>query len=271
MAKKTIAIVQARTGSTRLPGKTLMPILDKSLLFRQIERMRAAETLDEILVAATTDPGDNPIEEICENENISLFRGHPTDLLDRHYKAAIEFGAEVVLKIPSDCPLIDPAVIDRVANYYRKNADIYDFVSNLHPPSYPDGNDVEIMPFDVLEIAYKRADKDYEREHTTPYIWDEPGRFRVGNVLWERAEKENIDMSMSHRFTVDYREDFDFVNAVYKELYPKKKIFSLDDVLDLLDRKPEIYAINQKYAGVNWYRNHVGELKTIDENRTRKI
>jgi spore coat polysaccharide biosynthesis protein SpsF len=262
---KTLIIVQARMGSSRLAGKVLLPLAGKTLLERMVERVSAAKLADEVVVATTTDAVDDRIETLCVNAGINVFRGHPTDLIDRHYKAALEYRAEAVVKIPSDCPLIDPAIVDTVLHYYFDNAARFDFVSNLHPATYPDGNDVEVMPLQILKTAWLEAAKDYEREHTTPFIWEQPDRFRIGNVEWERG----LDYSMSHRFTIDYPEDYRFISKVYDELYSDERpIFSMDDVLSLLLEKPEIYGINANYAGVNWYRNHLTDLKTISASQT---
>jgi spore coat polysaccharide biosynthesis protein SpsF len=230
-----------------------------------MERILAAKSYSKVVVATTKNPEDDSIVEICESEGYNYFRGHATDLLDRHYKAALQFNADIAVKIPSDCPLIDTTVIDKVIGYFLDNKDSYDFVSNLHPATYPDGNDVEVMPFHILKKAWDEAEKSYELEHTTPYIWDNPHKFRIGNVVWETGK----DYSLSHRFTVDYKEDYEFINAVYKELYPVNPKFGLQDILELLENKPEIYALNNKYAGVNWYRNNLKELKTVGPSETR--
>src|SRR5262245_40967544 len=264
---KTIAIVQARTGSSRLPGKILLPLKGKSLLERMLERVTAATTLSEVMVATTRKPEDEPIREICRRLGIQCYSGHPTDLLDRHYKAAVNFKADIVVKIPSDCPLIDPTVIDRVLRYYFDNLQSFDFVSNLHPATYPDGNDVEAMPVDILGSAWIEASRDYEREHTTPFIWEQPDRFRLGNFKWERG----LDYSMTHRWTIDYPEDYTFIQSIFDELYSQGKVFSMSDILKLLTERPELQNINQKYAGVNWYRNHLRDLKTVNTAHTRMI
>ena len=231
------------------------------------ERVSLAKSAGEIVVALTNEELDDQLALLCQKNNIKIFRGSSLDLLDRHYKTSKEYGAEVVIKIPSDCPLIDPHVIDKVILYYINNRDKYDFVSNLHPPSYPDGNDVEIMSFKALENAWINAKKDFEREHTTPFIWENPDIFRTGNVVWEKG----LDYSMTHRFTIDYKEDYEFIKRVYDELYLKNKSFGLNEILKLLEEKPEIKKINEMYAGVNWYRNHLNKLKTISSEQTRKI
>lgn len=264
---KIVTVVQARCSSSRLPNKILLPLVGKELLLRQIERISFSKLAGTIVVATSTESSDDIVEKICLENNILCFRGNLTDLLDRHYQAAKIYDADAVVKIPSDCPLIDFRIIDKVLDYFIRNNDKYDYVSNLHPATYPDGNDVEIMHFSVLEKAWKEAEKDFEREHTTPYIWENPQIFRIGNVVWETGK----DFSMSHRFTIDYPEDYQFIKEIYERLYPNNPYFSLDDILNLLESEPEIKKINEKYNGVNWYRNHLDELKTISPNQTKII
>lgn len=268
---KIAIVIQSRTGSSRLPGKILMPVAGAPLLARMVERVRAAFVPGAHLhtvVATTTEPGDDPVAELCAGVGVRCFRGHPTDLLDRHYQAGRELGADVVVKVPSDCPLVDPAVIERVIGFYLDHAGEYDFVSNLHPATYPDGNDVEVMPMAALEAAWREATLPFQREHTTPFLWDQPERFRVGNVAWETG----LDYSMSHRWTIDYQADYEFVRAVYDALYrPEQPIFELRDVLALVARRPDIHALNAHLAGVNWYRHHRDQLRTVRPEHTRDL
>lgn len=260
-----VTVVQARMLSTRYPYKVIMDLAGKPLLYRQLERISASPAAGKLVVATTTEPADDYISDFCHRENIDFYRGDSSDLLDRHYKAAICFNADVVVKIPSDCPLIDPGIITSVINSFLDNYGNYDYVSNLHPPTYPDGNDVEVMTFSALNNAWLNAKKDYEREHTTPYFWENPDQFKIGNIMWETG----LDYSMKHRWTIDYEEDYLFVKTVYEELYPKNKNFSLLDILSLLEKKPSIKKINEKYNGVNWYRNHLNELKSISQSQTK--
>ncbi len=253
-------VVQARMQSSRLPGKVLLPLAGAPLLARMIERLRAVTAPIEVAVATTTDPADEPIVALCRQIDVACYRGHPSDLLARHIGCARQRRAELVAKIPSDCPLIDPAVVDRVIAHWTG---AHDYLSNLHPPSFPDGNDVEIVPLELLELAEREATRDFEREHTTPFFWEQPARFRIGNVSWHR------DCSMSHRFTVDYRADYDFVAAVYDELWSPLSTFGLDDILDLLERRPDIRVRNERYCGVNWYRHHLDALKSVSAADTR--
>ncbi len=264
---RLLAVVQARLGSSRLPGKVLLPVNDKPMLAAMLRRVRAAQLPFELCVATTNAPEDDPIVELCASLHVRCFRGHSTDLLERHYMAAREVCADAIAKIPSDCPLIDPAVIERVLSHYVKNANDFDYVSNLHPATYPDGNDVEVMGFDVLQAAYREARRPFEREHTTPYLWERPERFRIGNVVWETG----LDYSMSHRFTLDYLEDYQFIKAVFYELGGSSTPFTLSDILRLLEQKPEIAQLNARFAGVNWYRHHLHELRQVSAVETRTL
>lgn len=258
---KIVTIVQARLSSSRLPGKVLLPILGKPLLIRMIERVQKAKLIGDLVVATSANPDDDAIEDLCLKENLKCFRGHLTDLLDRHYQAAKKHNADAVVKIPSDCPLIDPVIIDTVLKFYIDNSDRLDYVSNLHPATYSDGNDVEIMSMSAMETAWKKATKSFEREHTTPYIWENPNYFRIGNVIWE----DGLDLSVTQRWTIDFKEDYLFIKSVYEELYPVNPTFGIYDILNLLKDKPEIYEINKKYLGKYWYENHLDELKNIEE------
>jgi spore coat polysaccharide biosynthesis protein SpsF len=260
---KLLVVVQARMSSTRLPGKVLLPLAGEPLLSRMLQRLRAARSPFELCVATTAEPQDEPIAKLAERAGIACMRGHPSDLLDRHVQAARVAGADAVAKIPSDCPLIDPAVVDRVLGAFLEDPSV-DYVSNLHPATWPDGYDVEVMTTAALEVAHREATRTHEREHTTPFLWDQPGRFRVKNVAWER------DLQMSHRFTIDYPEDYAFIRTVFEALHREDEApFGLEAILSYLDRHPEVFALNQKYAGVNWYRHHLGELRTIDASQTR--
>ncbi|SCW56297.1 glycosyltransferase family protein [Mucilaginibacter sp. NFR10] len=266
MKQKILIVVQARMASSRLPGKVMLPILGKSLLARMIERLKMIGHEAEVIIATSETPADDIIINEAINIGVPYYRGSLNNLLDRHYQAAKLHNADVVLKIPSDCPLIDPRIVDHVLDYFFANQNSFDFVSNLHPATYPDGNDVEIMSMDCLTKAWEQASRELELEHTTPYIWENPQLFRLGNVTWPAG----LDYSMSHRFTIDYAEDYYFIERVFRELYADNNNFSCDDILNLLTQKPEIYNINAQYAGVNWYRHHVDELKTITSAQTKQ-
>ena len=247
-----VVVVQARTSSTRLPGKVLLPLAGRPLLERMLQRVQAARTNFTVVVATTTNPDDQPIRDLCAEKGIICYSGHPTDLLDRHYRAARSLLPDAVAKIPSDCPLIDPAAIDRVLEFYLAHHAEYDFVSNLHPPTWPDGNDVEVVSLAALQTAWKDARTPVEREHTTPFLWGHAERFRIGNVEWETG----LDYSATHRWTIDYPEDYTLINAIYNELWlPWRPVFSTREILDLLQAKPELSQLNARFAGTYWYSN----------------
>lgn len=266
MCVRVVTVMQARSSSTRLPGKVLRPVLGVPVLLQQARRMQRADRLGTLVVATSNDPSDDDLVRVAEDAGLPVVRGSLDDLLDRHLAAGRAFDAEAVVKIPSDCPLIDPAIIDLVIGSFLESG--ADFVSNLHPPSWPDGHDVEIMRMEVLEEAGREATKDFEREHTTPFIWERPDRYRVENITWDRE----ADYSMSHRWTLDYPEDLAFISAVYEafgsENDPSPE-FGLDDVLALIEAQPGIAAINARYAGVNWYRHHLDDLATVHSDATR--
>jgi spore coat polysaccharide biosynthesis protein SpsF len=265
---KILIIIQARRGSTRLRDKILLPLCGKELLVRMVERVKKSAYGRNVVVATTNKKEDDIIVEICNRENINYFRGETYDLLDRHYHAALYYDADVIAKIPSDCPLIDPNIINKVFYYFFCNSPTYDYVSNLHPPTYPDGNDVEVMKMSTIETAWRNAKEVFQREHTTPYIWDNPDMFKIGNVLWESG----FDYSMTHRFTLDYIEDYEFIKKVFEELYYTNNNFGLNDILHLIEfKKPELKEINKKYLGVNWYRHYLDNLRTITPEQTKVL
>ncbi|HZX57894.1 MAG TPA: glycosyltransferase family protein [Mucilaginibacter sp.] len=267
MGDRIVIVVQARMSSSRLPGKVMLPLLGKSLLFRMMERLKMIKHQAQLVIATSPEKGDDIIEQEAEIIGVPCYRGNLNNLLDRHYQAAKLYDADIVLKIPSDCPLIDPRIVDQVLDFYYDAAGQYDYVSNLHPATFPDGNDVEIMTMECLEKTWKEANRILELEHTTPYIWENPDRFRIGNVIWNTGN----DYSMTHRFTIDYPADYEFIRCVFEELYPAKNNFSCDDILRLLEKRPEIYDTNSAFCGVNWYRNHLNELKTISAGQTKIV
>jgi spore coat polysaccharide biosynthesis protein SpsF len=256
---KTVVVLQARCGSTRLPRKVLLPLGGRPLLERLLERVTCARTADAVVVATTTDPADDEVAALSRVAGVACLRGHPTDLLDRHYRVAAETRADVVVKVPSDCPLVDPQVVDRVVTAHLEANGRFDYTSNLHPESYPDGSDVEVMTFDALARAWREADRPYEREHTTPFLWDQPSGFALNNVVWETGR----NVSRTHRVVVDYAEDLSVARAVFEALSTRARpIFTVGEIVAFLDAHPEIRLVNERHFGVSWCRHHVGELRT---------
>ncbi len=232
---KIVAVIQARIGSTRLPGKVLKPIGDRSMLAHVVERTRRASTITEVIVATTDKPEDDVIVEECEKLKTLVSRGSELDVLDRYHAAAIERKAGAVVRITSDCPLIDAGVIDHVVRTFLRLAP--DYASNKIEPTYPRGLDTEIMTMAALERAWREASEPYQRVHVTPYFYEAPGRFRIAAV------KQAEDYSR-YRWTVDTPEDLAFVRNVYRQLGPDNT-FSWQSVLALLEREPGLCEINR--------------------------
>ncbi len=230
---KKAAIIQARMGSNRLPGKVMRLLAGRPLLWYVIDRVKCAENLDQVVVATSDKSLDDVIEKFCSSIDVFCFRGSENDVLDRYYRAAKEVKAEAVVRITADCPLIDPAIIDRIIEMFLTGR--YDYVSNVNPPTYPDGLDTEVFSFDVLEKMWREATLNSEREHVTLYLRNRLDNFRVGNL-------ENSSDFSGLRWTVDEPWDLEFVRSVYSHFENTR--FGMDDLIKLLKDKPELKEIN---------------------------
>lgn len=246
-----LAILQARLSSSRLPGKVLMPILGKPMLLRQIERVSRSHCVDKLCIATTTDPTDDPIEQLCEQHGIACFRGSMDDVLDRYYQASKEYNAEHIVRLTGDCPLADPAMIDNVIRYYLEGG--YDFVSNCVHPTFPDGLDMAVFKRSVLDESWQKAVLPSHREHVTAYARQQEERYKIGSF-------EGAHDYSGMRWTVDEKEDYNFVVKVYEELYPKNHAFTSEDVFELLAERKDIATINARFT-----RNE-GLLKSLAED-----
>jgi spore coat polysaccharide biosynthesis protein SpsF (cytidylyltransferase family) len=235
--KNVTAIIQARLGSKRLPGKTLMTIEGDTLLGHLIRRVKECKLVDYIIIATTKRSDDDEIVNFAKTHDLGFYRGNEEDVLDRFYKTAIEFDVETIVRVTPDCPMLDSRVTDLVISYYLKGD--YDYVSNAIRPTYPDGLDTEVFSFQTLEKAWLQAKLPSEREHVTPYIVKNPGIFRLFNV-----RKDGEDLSWM-RWTVDTEKDLQFVSRIFAELYTTEEIFHMDDVVRLLKKKPELRKINE--------------------------
>ncbi|WP_243388200.1 cytidylyltransferase domain-containing protein [Bacillus kexueae] len=235
---KVAAIIQARMGSTRLPGKVLKKVLNKTLLEYQIERVKRAKTIDEIIIATTTKESDNPIVELCEHLSVPYYRGSEEDVLSRYYEAATEFNVDVIVRLTSDCPIIDPNVIDKVVKHYNDNLGQFDYVSNTLTRTYPRGMDTEVISYEVLERVYKEAKELVYREHVTAYIYHHPNQFKLCNVSYEKDESK-------HRWTVDTKEDFELIEKIISELYSENTYFNIEDVLMVVNKNQSWLDINR--------------------------
>ena len=233
---KYVVIIQARMGSTRLPGKVLKKLVDKTVLAHVIERTKAFPHIDEIIVATTSKSDDDSIVEEAKRWDVTVYRGSETDVLARYYEAAKKAKADAVIRITSDCPLLDPDVSTRVINAYRATEE-FDYVSNTLERSYPRGLDIEVFSFASLQIAFREASASHHREHVTPYIYENQNRFFCHSVVSER------DYS-SYRWTLDTLEDWNLIERIYLSLYQPGKLFSWREVVTLLEQNPEWVSIN---------------------------
>ncbi|MFH1581709.1 MAG: glycosyltransferase family protein [Pseudomonadota bacterium] len=243
-----VAIIQARLGSTRLPGKVLKQVNNRTLLSYMIERVRKSKMIDNVVVATTTSPSDDQIVQWCKKENVLFYRGSEEDVLSRYHEAAKEQGASVIVRLTSDCPLMDPKVVDLVVQNYLTRPEI-DFVSNTVPLPclYPDGMDVEVFSFDLLTRANQEAVLPSEREHVTFYMW-KTGKFNIYRIDPEHDYSK-------YRFTVDYPQDFEVIKTVLNELYQRNPDFSMYDLISFMAEKPSLLELNQEIErNAGWQR-----------------
>ena len=225
-------------GSTRLPGKVLRDLEGKTVLMRVVNRLRRAGLIDQLLIATTDRPADDAIVAECRRNSVPVFRGDEEDVLDRYFRAAQLTKAEAVVRITSDCPLIDPEVTDKTIQAFLDEKPAY--ASNCVVRTYPRGLDTEIMTLQALERAWRMANQPYQRAHVTPYIYEHPDEFKILSVTGD------VDLS-HHRWTVDTPEDLEFVQVIYARLKDKDGFRGLD-VLELLDREPELMELNRSVA-----------------------
>lgn len=233
---KTIAIIQARMGSSRLPGKVLEDLAGEPVLTRVVNRVGRARTLDSVVIATTENKSDDVIVDLCKTKDWPFFRGSEDDVLDRYYQAALAFGADVIVRITSDCPLIESDIIDKVVSELMSHYGDVEYVNNGLKRSYPRGLDVEAMSFTALKTAWEEDPNPAWREHVTPYIWNNPEKFRIRVVVNE------TDYSYM-RWTLDTIEDLIFIRQIYEHF--QNDTFFWDDVLEVLKIHPEWLKINQ--------------------------
>lgn len=237
-------IIQARTMSKRLPKKVIKKIEKKTVLEHVIERVKGVRNCGHIILATTNKKEDNILEKIAEKLNVDVFRGSENNVLDRYYQAAKLFNLDPIVRITADCPLIDINITEEVIKFYNQGS--YDYVSNTHPVSYPDGLDVEVFSFKALEKSWKEAKSDFDKEHVVDYMIKNPNIFKMGNV----ANDEDIS---SIRLTLDEKEDMVLIKKIYKELYKTNRFFGLKEIMQLFKQKPKLIKINQHISKTKGY------------------
>lgn len=233
---KNVVIIQARMGSTRLPGKVLKTLADKTVLAHVIERAQAFQNVQEILVATTHGCQDDPIVEEAERLGVIVYRGSESDVLSRYYEAALQTKADTVIRITSDCPLIDPEVSSFIIREYLENEKC-DYVSNTLQRTYPRGLDTEVFSYSSLEAAHRETRESHDREHVTPYIYNNRDRFFCRSVVCQDGTPE-------YRWTLDTPEDWELIRRIYEGLYCPGRLFSWKEAAALMHENPKWVSIN---------------------------
>ncbi|GED63645.1 cytidylyltransferase domain-containing protein [Lysinibacillus fusiformis] len=232
---RIVAIIQARMGSTRLPGKILKKVNGRPLLSYQLERLQQSNYINDLVIATTLNEKDDLIVEFCKKNNILWFRGSEKDVLARYYETAKTFKADAIVRITSDCPIIDVQVVDKTIQYFVDNN--YEYVSNTVDRTYPRGLDTEAFTFEALEKAYKEAVMERDREHVTAYFYTNPDVFKISSV------RNETDYS-KYRWTVDTEEDFQLIKNIIEKLYNDNPNFTFHDTVKLMEANPDWFYIN---------------------------
>lgn len=243
-AGKRVAIIQARVGSTRLPGKVLLDLAGKTALDHMFGRVKRAKTLDEVWLATTDKPADDVLEKWAVVSGFPCFRGSEQDVLERYLQTARRAKAEVVIRVTSDCPLMDPAIIDLVVSGFLSGGS--DYTSNVHPATYPDGQDVEVFSLAVLERAGLNTKLNSEHEHVTAYIWKHPEIFKIQNISHEP------DLS-AHRWTLDTPADYELLKLIFEEIKRRQIFGTMEEVLEILKDHPQWSGINSHIGRYDSY------------------
>jgi spore coat polysaccharide biosynthesis protein SpsF len=247
MTRKITAIVQARTGSTRLPDKVFLPLMGQPLIWHIFNRIGFSKKINDYILATTTNASDDRLERWANENGIPCYRGSEDDVLSRYFGAATAIKADVIVRVTADDPFKDPGVIDDVIELLLEKD--LDFAYNNNPPSFPEGLDTEVFTFDALKQANERSADAFEREHVTQYFYRNPSLFRQANF--------SSGKDMSHlRWTLDTAEDYEMARTVYQHLYEPGKIFLYNQVLALLEKQPAIGLMNKDVKRSAMYNKH---------------
>ena len=237
--KRTVAVLVARQGSTRLPGKGMLEVNGQPVIWHILNRLRKMDLFDEICLATSHLPADKVLVDVAESFGARAYAGDPEDVLDRFYNAAKLCDAEVVVEVGGDCPFVDPNVARRALQLL--DTERADYVCNVDPATFPDGIDIHVVRMEALEFAARNAVLSSQRLHPLSYFHRHRKRFKVLNFT------NTVDLS-AHRWTLDYEEDFELISRVIRALSPANELFTMEDVLALMEREPDLAAINSKWA-----------------------
>jgi len=230
-------IIQARMGSTRLPGKVMLPVDDSNpVIWYVVNQMKHSKLCEKLIVATTNLVEDEKIVDFAKKNSLYYFRGSAEDCLDRYYHCAKSFSISTIVRITCDNPLIDPTLVDDSVYLFKSGR--YDYVSNCKPRTFPQGTEVEVFSFDALKRAWEEANKPSEREHVTPHFYNNPDKFKIFNI----TNQKNIS---ALRWTVDRGEDLELVKIIVSKI--KKTPILMKDILQLLEKEPELAKINNNY------------------------
>ena len=251
------AIIQARMSSSRLSGKIMLETCKKPLLKHMIERIQLTETVDEIIIATSTNKNDDVIEDFCKENKIVCFRGSENDVLSRYKMTADMVHADIIVRLTSDTPLLNHIILDKVVGVYTKNK--YDYVSNCYPfpRTYPDGMNVEVFSKKILDEMYYNAKKPSEREHVSLYVVTQPKKYKMYRVDYLK------DIS-HYRFNLDYELDYKLIKEIFENLYYENQHFTMEDIIKFLEANPSIFNINSKI------KPYEGILKSFEEDNNLK-
>lgn len=258
--KRVVGVVQVHMGSKRLPGKALAEIEGRPMTWHIVERLRRAERLSGVVIALPDEDKDEPIRLMAREASIPYHAGSESDLIDRLYRTALAFEADAIVRITGDCPLVDPSVVDQLVVAYQEGGSVLDYVSNVRPPTFPHGVGAEVYPTSTLDKLWREIREPFYREWFPVYFWEREGEYLTCNIAHPR--------DLSHlRWTVDYKEDLEFVREVYKHLWREGEVFGMAEVLELLFERPEIGSINTKYPCDNGFQRALDEREGLSEGQ----
>ncbi len=243
---KVVAIIQARVNSTRLPNKVFMDLKGKVLLEHVVERLKPSKKINEIAIATTVNRADDVIEKFCAQNGIKCIRGSETNVLERYYFSAVELQADLIVRITADDPFKDYRIIDEALDFLVRGE--YDFVCNNNPATFPEGLDVEVMRFEALKKSFELAESNFQKEHVTQFIHQNKDKFKIFNIQSDENHSQK-------RWTIDTREDYEFVSRIYEALYIDNDIFLTQEILNFLKKKPDLELINMDVKRSEMYKN----------------
>lgn len=253
---KKVAIIQARMGSTRLPGKMMLSLGFKKVVDYVFDNVALVKNLDDIYLATTNNEKDDVLEKWAKSKKVKYFRGSEDDVLDRYYTTAKEANADMVVRLTGDCPLIDTYVVEKIIQEFLDND--FDYVANNHPATYPDGLDTEVFSFAALEKAWQEAKLKSEREHVTPYIWKNPDKFKIKNV------ENDFDLS-NERWTLDTEEDYIFLKKLISECEKNNINLNMGNIITVIKSNPDWKKINSMYDRNEGYTKSINNDLKIEK------